>query len=125
MVKLLVYICLSIEETENPQWDTIAISDFDIINSEIAVGHIFNLLKRLAMATNLNRVNIINQEVTVAAEGQLMATEQLIGEECLSDSSDIDVARQGVHQVGVLKIHFLGFHQLLHRALALEQHVDE
>lgn len=45
MVKLLVYICLSIEETENPQWDTIAISDFDIINSEIAVGYIFNLPK--------------------------------------------------------------------------------
>ena len=60
---------------------------FDIIYGKITVWNILNLLKGLTLAANFNGEDIINQEITCAAEEQAMGCLKLIDKKCFTHSS--------------------------------------
>ena len=59
----------------------------DIIYGKITVRDILNLLKGLALTANFNGEDIINQEITYAAEEQAVSCLKLIDKKCFTHGS--------------------------------------
>ena len=59
-------------------------SSLCVINSQIAIGNIFNLVECFTLSTNFKQISPINKEVTGFRIAHIMPLRQLIEEESLT-----------------------------------------
>lgn len=107
-----LFCILLIEKAEHPQRDASAITGFDAVNSQVAVGGAGNLIEFLAFATYLEQVFPIHQEITLKWRLNGTDSGKLVDEESLSECADVNLGRKGVHQIGVAKVDLLWIYQL-------------
>ena len=103
----------SIQESEEPEGDAVAVAHLCLVCGEEAVGLVLDLLETLAGATDLKEVLAADEEVTLFRILYRVHGLHLAGEECLAQCAHLALATEGVHQVGVTEEEFVGGDQLL------------
>ena len=99
----------SIEQSEQPEGNLVAKAYLYIIGSHIAVGEITNLREALSLASDFEKICVIDQQVTLGRILQLVALTKHGCEKCLSYGADVHGTREGLHQVGIVEQYLLRF----------------
>ncbi len=71
-------IAASIKQPEEPEWDSVAIADFEIIDCEVTVGDVLYLAERFLASTNLEEMFTIDEEIACFWGVYLMADLHLV-----------------------------------------------
>ena len=67
-----------IHHSEQPKRDAVCAADFDIVECQITVSHIFNLIKTFAFASNFERVFHINKKIARRRIPDIVVLRELI-----------------------------------------------
>ncbi len=103
----------SIKQPEEPEWDAVAVADFEVIDCKVAVGDVLDLAERFLATTDLEEVFSIDEEIACFRCVYLMADLQLIQKEGLAQGTCSYVASQSIHQIRVVKKNLLWPAQML------------
>lgn len=92
----------SIQEPEDPERDLISTAKFYSVYGQEAVFNILDLFKTLSGAAHFKQILSVHQKIAFSRIIHVADSAQLIVEEGFPDSSNLRVAGQSVHKIGIV-----------------------
>ena len=116
----------SVQETEKPEGDFVAVAGFDTVRGDEAVGDVLDLRKAFAGTADLEEPAAVHREVAARRVGDDVSRRtQLVQEKGLPLAAGIDIPDEGVHQVRVVEEDFLRARKVLQGGFSRGEQLQE
>ena len=104
---------MSVEQSEHPERDAVAVAGLDAVDGEVAVGAVGNLVEGLGRSAHLEEVAPVGKEIAGLGTAKRGTLADLIGKEGLAERAVGGCDAEGVHEVGIAEEDLVGRDEVL------------